>query len=102
MNEWSQSKDAQAKLLGKKNLDELESLSRTESIEFTNDELVRISYIIRIYKYLRTIFTVENQANGWVNRRNKQFDNLTASEYMQNNGTEGIEYVCHHLCGHCQ
>jgi uncharacterized protein (DUF2384 family) len=97
MKAWSQPQAAQMMLIGIEKVDIFEKLSNSESGYISEENLVRISYLMKIYKYLRTIFSQEEQANGWVNRPNIQFNNLTVSEYMQLNGTEGLEDVCNYL-----
>lgn len=42
----------------------------------------RVSYIFGIYKKLRLIFPTEQQANEWVKKPNKAFDNRVAIEAM--------------------
>jgi len=42
----------------------------------------QISDVFGIYKNLRIIFPTEQQANEWVRKPNKAFDNRTAIEVM--------------------
>lgn len=42
----------------------------------------RITYVFGIYKYLRTIFPTEQQANEWVRKPNKAFGGRPAIEAM--------------------
>ncbi|GAC27869.1 antitoxin Xre/MbcA/ParS toxin-binding domain-containing protein [Brumicola pallidula] len=101
MNAWAQPQVAQMKLLGITDLDTFEKLANNELTDISEESLVRISYLMKIHKYLRTIFSQEEQADGWVNRANTEFNDLTASEYIQLNGTEGLEKVCKYLHSYC-
>lgn len=101
MNAWSQSVDAQMRLLGMTDVDTFNELKRQSSTDISDDSLIRISYLMRIHKSLHTIFTNETQANSWVNRANTKYQNLSASEYMQSNGIEGLEEVCNYLFAQC-
>lgn len=47
-----------------------------------NDVLVRISYVMGIYKALREIFQTEKQANEWPRTPNRDFQNRSALEVM--------------------
>jgi|SRR5690554_2261319 len=47
-----------------------------------NDVLVRISYVIGIYKALRRIFQTESQANLWPGKPNRDFENQSALQLM--------------------
>jgi uncharacterized protein (DUF2384 family) len=102
MTEWSQSVQSQMKLLDVSDTDKFSELISGSSSDISQDSLDRISYMMKIYKYLHTIFVIESQANNWVNKANKRFDNLTASEYMILNGRKGIKEVCDHLYAQCQ
>lgn len=42
----------------------------------------RISYVFGVYKNLKIIFPTEQQANEWVRKPNKAFDNRAAIEAM--------------------
>ena len=101
MNAWAQPQVAQMKLLGITDLDTFKKLANNELTDISEESLVRISYLMKIHKYLSTIFSQEEQANGWINRANTEFNNLTASEYIQLNGTEGLEDVCNYLHSYC-
>ena len=53
----------------------------------------RISDVFGIYKNLRIIFPTEQQANEWVKKPNKAFDNRTAIEVMVDNPSTVRRYL---------
>jgi hypothetical protein len=102
MKAWSQPVHTQMSLLNVSEADRFNALIEGASNDISEDSLVRISYMTRIYRYLHTIFANKNQADSWVSKSNKIFDDLTVIEYMVSNGTRGMEDVCDYLSAQCQ
>ena len=57
MNAWAQPQVVQMKLLGITDLVTFKKLASKELTDISEESLIRISYLMRIYKYLRTIFS---------------------------------------------
>ncbi|MGP4845429.1 MbcA/ParS/Xre antitoxin family protein [Marinobacter sp. 1Y8] len=63
------------------------------------DTLERISYVLGIYKALRTLFPNEDQANAWIKKSNRHFDGRAALEVMLDGD---LATVRRYLDGRCQ
>jgi uncharacterized protein (DUF2384 family) len=98
---WSQPIESQMKLLGIEDSAAFNKLHNKQSTDISDETLIRISYIMNIYQNLHTIFATNESADSWVNRANTQFDNLSASEYMQLEGVEGLKNVSEYLFAEC-
>ena len=98
---WSQPIDSQTKLLALRDTSEFEKLIAEESPELTKDMVERISFLMKIHRSLHAIFANSTQANSWVDRKNSRLGDLTAVEYMHQNGKRGMEEVCEYLLSQC-
>lgn len=82
MDSWEVPYSEQVCLLGFKSIDHLNKLNH-QAIDFlTPDTLIRISYILGIYKGLGKLLPTRQQSNKWVHRPNDAFNGLSAIEYM--------------------
>lgn len=63
-----------------------------------NDTLMRISYILGIYKALRILFPTEQQAAAWPHKPNRAFEGRSALELMLNGD---LPRVRRYLDGQC-
>ena len=59
----------------------------------SEEALIRISYVMGIYKNLRLLFPTESQANAWVRKPNRDFDGEPALNRM----CEDLAAVRHYL-----
>ncbi|MBH0037761.1 DUF2384 domain-containing protein [Pseudoalteromonas sp. SWN166] len=53
--------------------------------------------LIGIYKFFRILFHSKIQADTWVRRPNKAFENLSALEFMLKDNKENIDHVYRYL-----
>uniref|UniRef100_A0A486XMB2 Antitoxin Xre/MbcA/ParS-like toxin-binding domain-containing protein n=1 Tax=Rheinheimera sp. BAL341 TaxID=1708203 RepID=A0A486XMB2_9GAMM len=94
LDEWKLSQDKVAELL---NIDAItcKKLLTDEKVLSILDEdlLIRVSGIINIYKALRGIFMSQEQANKWLFKPNKTYDELSAIEFMIQNPNQNIPVV---------
>lgn len=58
-----------------------------------SDVVMRISYIIGIYKGLDLIFNDRNRADEWVNKPNKEFSAQSALDFMLDGNIERLKQV---------
>lgn len=64
-----------------------------------NDTMMRISYVIGIYKALRTLFPTEDQASAWIKKSNRHFEGRAALDVMLDGD---LATVRRYLDGQCQ
>lgn len=64
-----------------------------------SDTLERISYVLGIYKALRTLFPSEDQANAWIKKSNRHFHGRAALDVMLDGD---LATVRRYLDGQCQ
>lgn len=70
---WQMSPEQQSSLLGCEDRRILDSWRRSDCADVPHDVLIRISYVLGIYKALHTIFPNALQADGWIMRRPPAF-----------------------------
>lgn len=102
MEAWAQPLKSQMKFLGVEDVDEFTKLKDQSSPNISQENLMRISFLMKIRQYLHTIFENKEQADAWVNKPNTRYQGSSASEYMCLNGTQGIEDVCKYLHSQCR
>lgn len=66
--------------------------------EWSADMLKRAVYVDSIYKDLHRLFSIDNQADSWVHRKNTQFGRRTAIKVMLTEN-DGLEQVARYLRG---
>jgi len=68
----------------------------------SEDVLIRISYVLGIYKALHTIFPDERNADGWVTAPNNAplFAGRSAIDLMVEGGVGGLASVLSYLDAH--
>jgi len=71
--------------------------NQTVETELSGHTLVRISYLIRIYKALHQLFTEPSQANAWLLRNNGHFNNRTALEVINEAPDTNLKTVAEYL-----
>jgi uncharacterized protein (DUF2384 family) len=102
MEAWAQPIESQMKLLGLDDADEFAKLKEQPSLNISQENLMRISFLMKIHQYLHTIFKNKEQADAWVNKPNTRYEGSSASEDICLNGTQGMEDVCMHLFSQCR
>ena len=65
------------------------------------DTLMRISYVLGIYKALRTIFPTEERASAWVHKSNKAFADASALDVMLSGGLATVRKYLDSQCHDC-
>ena len=96
---WQISPEQQGSLLGCEDRRTLDSWRRGDCSGVSHDVLIRISYVLGIYKALHTIFPNELQADGWIMRPNSAvlFAGRSAIDLMEEEGIDGLAAVRRYL-----
>lgn len=81
-NAWGAKTNEQRVLLGGPAESTLFKWKKGEVSRISKDTLERISYIMGIYKALGILFPTREQADAWVNKPNRDFNNETAMSFM--------------------
>ncbi|MCG7639702.1 MbcA/ParS/Xre antitoxin family protein [Alteromonas sp. CNT1-28] len=97
MNAWQVKVEDQVVLLGKPSKSEFYNWKNGHVSSLPNDTLERISYILGIYKALRTLFPTLEQASAWPLKPNKDFSNRSALEVMLEGGVTHLSDVRRYL-----
>ncbi len=73
--------------------------SDPERHTFSDDQILRMSYILNIYRTLHNFFSNPESQNNWVNKPNKAaiFKGKPAIELMKSGGLSGLAAVAHYL-----
>ena len=96
---WQMSPGQQRSLLGCPDQRTLDSWRRGDCAHVPRDVLIRISYVLGIYKALHTIFPNEIQADGWMMRPNSAplFAGRSAIDLVAEEGVDGLAAVRKYL-----
>lgn len=94
---WNLSTDDERILLGLPQKSTFEKWRNGEWSHVSEDALERISYVIGIYKVLRTIFPTEAQADAWPNKANDYFGGDSAMQVMLKGSVNDLSNVRRYL-----
>ena len=96
---WGVSPERQVLILGCRDGTILDAWQRGDYAEVSDDVLIRISYVLGVYKALNTIFPDARNADGWVTAPNSAplFAGRSAMELMVEEGVEGLASVRRYL-----
>lgn len=77
----------------------LSMLSNPQAHKFSEDEILRMSYILSIYRSLHTLFNVPENSDNWVNKPNKGrlFKGKTAIDIMKKGEVKDLALVANYL-----
>ena len=93
MKAWLIEPYEQKLLLGSQGNHIYEKWHQGDTGSLSEDVLIRISYIIGIYRGLGLIFNDRSQADSWINKPNEHFNGFSALEYILDDVDEGLENV---------
>lgn len=96
---WHLTEMEQSALLGQPAASAFSALEAGLADDSSHETLMRLSYLIGIYRLLHTIFTDSQQADSWVRRLNNAplFDGASALELMCRGRLEDLASVRRHL-----
>ena len=99
VEKWQMSPEQQSSLLGCEDPRTLDSWRRGDCAGVADVVLIRISYVLGIYKALHTIFPNELQADGWIMRPNSAplFAGRPAIDLVAEEGIDGLAAVRKYL-----
>ncbi|MBA6414555.1 MULTISPECIES: antitoxin Xre/MbcA/ParS toxin-binding domain-containing protein [Alteromonadales] len=93
METWAVPQDTQLILLGNLPLSNFLNAKKGKFTEINLDVIRKIACLIGIYKFLRILFHSKTQADTWIHRPNKAFENLSALEFMLKDDKKNIDQV---------
>ncbi|WP_447936366.1 MbcA/ParS/Xre antitoxin family protein [Thermomonas fusca] len=96
---WRVPPEQQALILGCRDGTTFDAWQRGDYAEVSEGVLIRISYVLGIYKALHTIFPDECNADGWVTAPNSAplFAGRSATDLMVEGGVGGLASVRSYL-----
>lgn len=96
---WRVPPEQQVSILGCRDEATLDAWQRGDYAEVSDDALIRISYVLGIYKALHSIFPDARNADGWVMAPNKAplFAGRSAINLMVEGGVGGLAGVRSYL-----
>tara|TARA_R110001599_G_scaffold263053_3_gene463657 strand:- start:873 stop:1244 length:372 start_codon:yes stop_codon:yes gene_type:complete len=100
LNKWNCTDKDKSILLGYDSLDAyLIMQSNTEAYEFSENQILRISYILNIYRSLNTLFSQSESSDNWVNKPNNAylFKGKPAIEVMKGGELNDLAVVANYL-----
>lgn len=97
MNSWNVTLKDQMILLGQQDKTTFNSWKKGKCNYLASDTLLRISHIIKIYKILGILFPVRNQADLWLLKPNKLFDNESVLNFILQDSHTNLAYVSTYL-----
>lgn len=100
---WNLDEAEQMSILGLKSPSILQALQAGDVEQCSADVLERISYVLGIYKGVHSIFTQQDQADGWMRRPNKApiFGGKSAVDRMVMGGIDDLRLVRNYLDAMC-
>lgn len=81
-NAWDLTESEKKTLLGNPSSSQYECWRAGTESALSEDILMRISYVIGIYKNLRLLFPTESRANAWIRKPNREFGGEPALSKM--------------------
>ncbi|NMP16235.1 antitoxin Xre/MbcA/ParS toxin-binding domain-containing protein [Thalassotalea sp. Y01] len=97
MQQWDVSDEDQLSLLGLNAVANVEKLKEELVSSMTSEMLDRISFVLKIYKYLQVLFPEREQSNSWINKGNDAFDGKTALMVILSDNENGLLTVAKYL-----
>ena len=79
---WQLSQSERCQMLGLEDERATDRWLNSEMPAREDPVLLRISYVLGIYKALRTLYPNEDRANAWVKKNNRNFDGRAAIKVM--------------------
>lgn len=93
MDAWGVKIKQHQVLLGSPDRNKFEQWQQGNIESMNLDVIIRISYIIGIYKGLGLIFNDRNRADKWINKPNEEFNGQSALESMFGGDIDQLKQV---------
>jgi len=94
--EWRLTEEQEKTLLGSPDDAKFNEWKKSKQGALSGDSLIRLSYIIGIYKSLQTLFSNE-LAIQWIHNENTLIDNKPPLEYMLSGQIHALSDIRHYL-----
>jgi len=102
MQQWEVSSEDQLSLLGLNVGLSVEKLKGPHFSFMTQEVLERISFVLKIYKYLQMLFPKGEQSNAWIKKSNDAFGGETALSVILTDKNDGLLKVTEYLSSQLQ
>lgn len=96
-NEWQLTPEQNRQLFSFLSNQQYEAWMSGELNSEHKDLLTLVSYLIAIYKQLHQIFADPIQANAWISKPNREFQNRSSLKIIADYGFEGAQTVLGYL-----
>jgi len=97
MDQWGVESEDQISLIGIKTDLRCDELKEMNVSSLSSEMIVRISLILKIYKYLEILFPSLEQSRAWINKSNNAFDGKTALMVILSDNKNGLVTVVEYL-----
>ncbi|MBH0015167.1 DUF2384 domain-containing protein [Pseudoalteromonas sp. NGC95] len=97
MTKWEVTKKEQTNLLGQSSEQLFKGWKQDTIIALSDGTLLRISYVLGIYKALGTLFSDKKLAHAWITRENQIFDNSSALDFILKDSANNLPQVRKYL-----
>lgn len=96
---WSLDEEQMARLMGAAIADWRRWISRPDAVALDRQVMLRVSYLLGIYRALHLMFASCKQADTWLHRNNraKPFGGRSALDYMLDGRLQDLHYVRRYL-----
>ena len=97
MHEWKVPEAQQIQLLGRPPSKTFKNWQSSSFLSLNPNTIIRISYIITIYRNLRILLPTREQANDWVHKPNKAFEGESALNVISSGHLNQLLSVINYL-----
>lgn len=94
---WNLSTTEMAQLLGNIKNSRFFDWKKNHNQKIPSDTMERISYLLGIYKSLLILLPSKQAAHAWIKKPNGRFNNLSALDFILQNGFSGLVDVRRYL-----
>lgn len=97
MDQWGVKSEDQISLIGIKTDLSCDELKEMNVSSLSSEMIVRISLVLKIYKYLEILFPNREQSNAWIKKNNDAFGDKTALMVILSDKKNGLLAVDEYL-----
>ena len=96
---WGLSEDHEAAVLGQPDRNALRDWKAGKGPELVEETILRISYVLGIFKAINTLLPIPERADAWISKPNKApiFGGQSALDRMTNGDLEDLKVVRQYL-----
>jgi antitoxin component HigA of HigAB toxin-antitoxin module len=97
MDQWGVESEDQISLIGIKTDLSVDDLKKAHTSSISRKMLERISFVLKIYKYLEILFPNREQSHAWIKKPNDVFGGETALMVILSDKENGLVTVAKYL-----